>query len=114
MPNNEEQDKTKVLYDLEDLARMEEEKNRIFEMEQAPKEETPIEILEERPDMEFFMKPPEEEPKNKKGKKKGPNKIKVWWQKRTKKQKILLITGLVIFIIALAVGIFFLIGSFKK
>lgn len=114
MPNNEEQDKTKVLYDLEDLARMEEERNQIFEMEEAPKQESPIETLEERPDMEFFMKPPEEEKKSKKGKKKGPNKIKEWWQKRSKKQKILFITGLIILLTALFVGIFFLVKSLKK
>lgn len=113
VPNKDEQDKTKVLYDLEDLMK-EEETNQIYEMENPSTSNTKVETLEESLNSDFFTKPESKEEKNKNGKKKGPNKIKIWWQKRSKKQKIAIITGLVIFVIALAIGIFFLVKSFKK
>ena len=110
MPN-EDQDKTKV-YNFDELNNTNEEpneENQIFEMEVPKETNTSIENLDSRPDMDFFMKPPEEEKKKKK-----PNKIKEWWKKRSKKQKILLVSVLIIFLIALGIGIFFLVKSLKK
>ena len=107
MPNKEEQDKTKV-YNFDELDRAKEE-NQIYEMKSPQDTTMPGEIIEERPDMDFFMKPPEEQAKNKK-----KNKIKEWWKKRNKKQKILIITGVLFFLIAIAVGVFFLVKNLTK
>ncbi len=114
MPNKEEQEKTKVYNfdELTDYGKEENQENQIFEMPTAPQKEA--EILDaEHPNMDFFLTPQEQLPeKEKKQKKKG--KIKEWWQKRNKKQKILLITLAILFIIAMGVGIFFVMNMRKK
>ena len=93
---NEEQEKT-------------EENNQIFEVENPKEEKSPE--LEEQKDMNFFMQPPEEPKKQKKN---PIKKIKEWWNKRNKKQKILIISGLVVLLIAIGVGIFFLVKTMHK
>lgn len=102
MPNNDEE--TKKLYDLDELK---DANNEIFEVNEK-KEEI------ERPDLDFFMKPPENIEEPKKGEKKRFAKIKNWWKKLNKKQKILWIIGFVIIFIILCVGIFFLVKTFMK
>lgn len=97
MPN--EDDKTKPLYDLEELS----SNNQIFEMES--KTEVYKNPLGEPPEMKPLEKPKKE---------KLGDRIKNWWKKLSKKQKGFFIGGLVLFLILIGVGLFFLFKSFKK
>ncbi len=100
MPN-ENDEKTKELYDLDDLTNA---NNEIFEVNNTPMMMN--EPIEEQPKDNFF-----EEPKKKK---KLKEKIKTWWHKLTKKQKSLFIVGMIILVIIIGLGIFFVVRSFTK
>lgn len=102
MPNENEE--TKVLYDLSDLSNEEEQNNQIFEVNNTTNlENNP---MEEVPKTEGYLTNPP--------KKKFKAKIKDWWKKRTKKQRIGLIILLCLVIILIAVGIFFLVKEITK
>lgn len=95
---NNEFEKTKELEELSDLS------NQIVEVNENV-ENTKDEIKEEKPTEEFFTKPT---------KVKLKDKMIAWWKKRTKKQKILIISGTVLFLILLIVGIVFLVRALTK
>lgn len=72
-----------------------------------------IKELAENP--ETIEEPKEEKKVNKKKKKDNVFKrLKNWWKKQSKKKKILIISGIAIFLIVLAVGIFFLVKNLTK
>lgn len=95
---NNELEATKELEELSDL------NNQIYEVGTNPTEPKE-EIPSDTPKDEFFTKP-------KKAKLK--DKIKTWWKNRSKKQRIWIIIGIILFVILLAVGIFFLVRSLTK
>lgn len=97
MPN--EDDKTKPLYDLEELS----SNNQIFEMES--KTEVYDKPLGEPPEMKPLEKPKKE---------KILIRFKTWWKKRSKQQKALFVSGIILVLVLIGVGLFFLIQSFKK
>ncbi len=101
MPNEENTDFeiTKELDSFNDL------NNQIVEVqEQKPEEEE--KPLESEKNPEEFFTPPKKE--------KLPAKIKKWWKKLNKKQRILVISGLSVLAILLIVGLVFLILHFTK
>lgn len=72
-----------------------------------------IKELVENP--ETFEETKEEKKLNKKKKQDNVFKrLKNWWKKQSKKKKILIISGLAIFLIVIAVGIFFLVRNLTK
>lgn len=101
MPNEENTDFeiTKELDSFNDL------NNQIVEVQEQKPEET-LEPLESEKNPEEFFTPPKKE--------KLPAKIKKWWKKLNKKQRILVISGLSVLAILLIVGLVFLILHFVK
>lgn len=89
---------TKEVEELSDL------NNQIYEVNNTPVEKQE-EIGEEQNPTEFFTPPI---------KIKLKDKIKVWWQKRSKKQKILFLGGIFVVCILIVIGIFFLIKNLNK
>ena len=101
MPNEENNDFeiTKELENINDL------NNQIVEMEEKRGDDS-IEVLEsEQAPEEFFTTPK---------KRKWKDKIKDWWKKLSKKQRILFCSALVIGFILLGIGLFFLTKSLHK
>lgn len=100
MPNEEntEFETTKELEELSDL------NNQIFEVNEIPVNNIE-EIKEEKEGQDFFTEPT---------KVKFKDKIKAWWKKRTKKQRILILSGLVLLFVLIIIGIVFLILSLTK
>ncbi len=89
---------TKEIEELSDL------NNQIYEVNSAPLEKKE-ESIEEKHQSDFFTPPK---------KRKWKDKIKSWWQKRSKKQKIFILVGTFFVLVFLLAGIFFLIGKRNK